>query len=92
MGFVLVKFSKNKSINQKQEEENREIWKKYVKENWSSKLTKMRKVNNGYMKVITKVSPVCFFDTHEGYKEYHKELSKLNAKYMKLKKEKKNDN
>jgi len=83
IGFVLVKFSLNKSINQIQKEENRETWQPYVRENWSSKLTKMRKINNGYMKIMPTLQPRAFFETHEGYVEYHKELKKLNEKYMK---------
>lgn len=77
--LVIVKVSYKKSLNEKFKEEN---YKEYVRSNWSSKLTKMRKLNNGYTKVMTELSPRAFFDTHEGYIKYHEELKALNEKYM----------
>ena len=82
--FVLLTVNSEKSMNQKMEEENDKEWKPYIKERWSKKLTDMRKINNGYMKIMTEVSPKCLFETHEGYKKYHEELKKLNEKYCKL--------
>ena len=84
LGFCIVKFSKFKSMNEKMKEENRKVWEPYVKKNWGAKLTKMRKVNNGYTKVMTCGLSPSYFETHKGYIEYHKELKKLNEKYLKL--------
>ena len=78
--LVTLKISNKKSWNEMFKEEN---YREYVKKNWANKLTKMRKVNNGYMKIMTEVQPKAFFDTHEGYKKYHEELKELNRKYMK---------
>ena len=55
----------------------------YFKERWSARIDKMRRLNNGYMKVMPIVQPRSSFETHEGYIKYHKELEKLNKKYMK---------
>ena len=81
--FVILKVNNKMSINQKTQEQNESEWRPWIKERWSKKLTDMRKINNGYMKIMTSLSPKAFFDTHEGYIEYHKELKKLNEKYMK---------
>lgn len=81
--FVILKVSKKKSMHQKMQEENDSEWRPWIKETWSKKLTQMRKINNGYIKVMPSIQPKAFFDTHEGYIEYHKELKKLNEKYMK---------
>ena len=81
--FVILQVSKKKSMYQKMQEQNESEWRPWVKKRWSKKLTDMRKINNGYMKIMTSLSPRAFFDTHEGYIEYHKELKKLNEKYMK---------
>ena len=58
-------------------------WRPYVKENWMKKLTTMRKLNHGYIKVFTlaKNTPETRKLSIEEYNEYHRELRELNAKY-----------
>lgn len=82
--MVTLKVSNKKSMYEKFKEEN---YKDYVRSNWRSKLIKMRKINNDYMKVMSVIQPRAYFDTHEGYEQYHKELAILNEKYMEIEKE-----
>jgi hypothetical protein len=63
-------------------EENREETEKYVKENWSKKLDKMRKVNNNYMLVSTVAVSKEGFKSMEDYENYHRELQELNRRYL----------
>ena len=63
-------------------ESNPEEWEPYVKENWMKKLTKMRKLNHNYMQVTIHGKSEGHFMSHEDYKNYHRELAELNAKYI----------
>jgi hypothetical protein len=62
-------------------EENHDETEKYLNKNWSSKLTKMRKINHNYMLVSTTAKGQSWFKTLEDYNNYHKELHNLNVKY-----------
>jgi len=62
---------------------NLEEIREYVKQNWGKKLTKMRKLNHGYMQVFTlaRCDPETRKLSLEEYNQYHQELRELNAKY-----------
>lgn len=70
-----------KSFKQQQEEENHKEFQHYFKENWSQKITKMRKLNNNYMLVANTGKGTGWFKSMEDYRNYHKELDALNEKY-----------
>lgn len=65
------------------EETNDEEIRAYVKENWSKKLTKMRKLNHNYMQIFTLVrhDPETRKLSLEEYNQYRRELAELNKKY-----------
>lgn len=80
--MVKVEFSTTPfSIKQMREIENHEEADNYVKNNWSAKLTKMRKLNHNYMLVSTKAMGRSWFKSLEDYENYHKELKELDRKY-----------
>jgi len=66
--------------NQMKEENHKEYW-QYFKENWSNKITKMRKLNHNYLLVSHQGKGTGWFKSIEDYNGYHKELDLLNKKY-----------
>jgi len=83
LGYKWVKIEIDttpKSMKQRIEEETKEYM-KYFKENWSSKMTKMRKLNHNYMLVSEMGKGTGWFKSIEDYNNYHKELKALNEKY-----------
>ena len=64
-------------------EENHEEYRQYYKKNWAKKVTKMRKMNHGYMLVSTQGMGKDWFKSIEDYENYHNELRELNKKYLK---------
>ena len=71
----------NKSFKQQEGEENHEEFVRYFKENWSAKMTKMRKMNHGYMLIAHQGKGTGWFKSIEDYNNYHIELDALNKKY-----------
>jgi len=59
----------------------------YFKSNWSEKVTKMRKLNHGYMQIFTlaRCDPETRKLSLEEYNQYHQELRDLNIRYGILK-------
>ena len=72
---------KNLPFKERFEDGNHEEIHAYVKANWSKKLSKMRKLNHGYIKIATIVQPKAFFSSMKDYNNYHQELKELNKKY-----------
>jgi len=70
-----------KSFKQQQEEENHKEFENYFKENWSNKMTKMRKLNHNYMLIAHNGKGSGWFKSIEDYNNYNKELQELNKKY-----------
>ena len=62
-------------------EENRKEYWQYFKENWSNKITKMRKLNHNYMLIAHRGKGTGWFKSIEDYNNYHIELDALNKKY-----------
>jgi len=69
-----------KSFKQQHEEETPEF-ERYFKENWSSKMDKMRRLNHGYLLIAHRGSGTGWFKSIEDYNNYHIELNALNKKY-----------
>jgi len=71
----------------KRNETNHDEIEAYVKSNWIKKLTKMRKLNHGYIQVFTlaRSDPETRKLSIEEYNQYHQELRELNIKYGVLK-------
>ena len=67
----------------KRNESNHEEIESYVKSNWMKKLTKMRKLNHGYIQVFTlaRSDPETRKLSIEEYNQYHQELRELKIKY-----------
>ena len=70
----------NPCMREQCEEETKEYL-QYFKENWSSKMTKMRKLNHNYMLVSERGKGTGWFKSIEDYNNYHMELRELNEKY-----------
>ena len=69
-----------KSFKQQLEEETKG-YDQYFKENWSKKMTKMRKLNHGYLLIAHEGKGTGWFKSIEDYNKYHLELDALNKKY-----------
>jgi hypothetical protein len=69
-----------KSFKQQQEEETKE-YDQYFNKNWSKKMTKMRKLNHGYLLIAHGGKGTGWFKSIEDYNNYHIELDALNKKY-----------
>ena len=69
-----------KSMKQMMDEETKGYM-EYFKDNWSDKMTKMRKLNHNYMLVSHQGKGTGWFKSIEDYNNYHKELQNLNEKY-----------
>ena len=69
------------SFADREKDENKDESDKYVKLNWSRKLTKLRKLNNNFMLVSLKSVNSTQFKSIQDYENYHKELQELNRKY-----------
>jgi len=83
--FVKVEISRKfVSFADMQKEENNEETDRYLKQNWSRKLTKLRKLNNNFMLVSLKTQATTCFKSMEDYENYHRELQELNRKYCGL--------
>jgi len=63
-------------------ETNHEEWKRYFRENWSGKMKKIRKLNHNYMQIFPVRPRKPDYLSHEEYEEYLRELTALNAKYL----------
>ena len=70
----------NPCMKDQMKEETKE-YSKYFKENWSTKINKMRKLNHGYMLIAHQGKTTGWFKSIEDYNNYHKELKLLNEKY-----------
>lgn len=69
------------SMRDQENEETKEEYWKYFKENWSNKMTKMRKLNHNYLLFAEQGKGKGWFQSIEDYNNYHIELDILNKKY-----------
>jgi hypothetical protein len=60
---------------------NKEETEKYLEANWRKKISKLWKLNHGFMFVSTVAKGQGWFKSVEDYNNYHKELQELNVKY-----------
>jgi len=70
----------NPCIKDQMVEETKE-YSQYFKENWSAKMTKMRKLNHNYILIQEVAKGTGWFKSIDDYNKYHRELDVLNKKY-----------
>ncbi len=75
--------SKILSLNEMRLNENTFRSEEYFKKIWQPRLKKIRKLNHNFIQTMPKKQNLNWFSSMDDYNNYHKELKKINEKYMK---------